>query len=183
MSVYRVSYRYANSLFKLSIEKNIFDRVSKDIELVYHTFAESRELRALLKNPVIKPSQKNSILSEIFKDKVSSEIISFFSFVIDKNRENILYEILKEFLVICDSKNGILRANIKSASELSTEVRKKLTDTLESKTNKKVEASFSLDKNLIGGFTVKIEDTVYDASVKQQLQNLRKKFAEEVTIN
>ena len=56
-------------------------------------------------------------------------------------------------------------------------------DGLGKKTNKKVSANYNVDTNLIGGFIVRIEDTVYDASIKHQLNLLRKKFSEEINIS
>ncbi|MDP3441318.1 MAG: ATP synthase F1 subunit delta [Ignavibacteria bacterium] len=183
MSVYRISYRYANSLFQLAVEKKIFDKVSSDVALCFRTLSNSKELRAVLKSPVVKTVDKKSILSQVFKGKVSHDVLTFLEFVIEKGREDILFEILKEFLVLCDKKNGIVRAKVSSAVELSEKSKKEILSKFSVKTNKNIEADFSINESLIGGFTIKINDTIYDASIKQQLRNLKKKFSEEVSIS
>lgn len=183
MSVYRVSYRYANSLMQLAEEKGILKKISDDADLIFNTLNASKELRTVLKSPVVKLNDKKNLLSKIFEGKVSGETLSFLSFVTEKNREDILFDIFKEFTALVDKKNGVVKAKVVSAVSLNDESQKKIVENLEKKTNKKVTANYGVDSNLIGGFIVRVEDTVYDASVRQQLNLLRKKFREEVIIS
>ncbi len=183
MSVYRISYRYANSLMQLAEEKKIFEKVSEDAELIFNTLNSSKELRSVLKSPVIKFNDKKSLLQKIFEKKISNETASFVSFVVEKNREDILFDIFKEFIALADKKNGIVKARVVSASDLNDQLKQRLISELSRKTNKKVSANYNVDTNLIGGFIVRIEDTVYDASVKHQLNLLRKKFSEEINLS
>ena len=182
MSVYRISYRYANSLVLLAEEKNIFKKISDDADLVFNTLNGSKELRAVLKSPVVKIDIKKSVLEKIFENKISTETGSFINFVLEKNREDILFDIFKEFLALVDKKNGVVKARIVSAVDLNDKLKQKMVDDLEKKINKKVTAAYSVDSKIIGGFIVRIEDTVYDASVKHQLSLLRKRFSEEINI-
>ncbi|OGV05721.1 MAG: ATP synthase F1 subunit delta [Ignavibacteria bacterium RIFOXYA2_FULL_37_17] len=126
---------------------------------------------------------KKSLLQKIFENKISNETASFVGFVVEKNREDILFDIFKEFIALADKKNGIIKAKVVSASELNDQLKQKMIVDLSKKTNKKVSANYNVDANLIGGFIVRIEDTVYDASVKHQLNLLRKKFSEEINLS
>jgi len=182
MSVYRISYRYANSFFQLAEEKKFLKNFADDVELIYNTLVQSRELRAILRNPVIKQKDKKNLLSKIFGSKIKKETSDFLEFIVAKGREDIITEIMKEFLNLRDEKEGIVRTNIVSSVELTDDVKKNLTSTLEKRTSKKVKTDYSVDPNIIGGFIVKIKDTVYDASVKHQLELLRKKFSQEISI-
>lgn len=183
MSVYRISYRYANSLILLADEKNIFKKISGDADLIFNTLNSSKELRAVLKSPVVKIDIKKSLMEKIFEKKISTETVSFINFVLEKNREDILFDIFKEFLALVDKKNGVVKARVVSAVEFSDKLKLKMESDLETKITKKVSAAYSVDPNMIGGFIVRIEDTVYDASVKHQLSLLRKKFSEEIIIS
>lgn len=182
MSVYRISYRYANSFFQLAEEKKSLKNIAEDVEIIYNTFVQSKELRAILRNPVIKQKDKKNLLSKIFGAKIRKETSDFLEFIVAKGREDIITEIMKEFLNLRDEKEGIVRTNIVSSIELTDDVKKNLTSTLEKRTSKKVKTDYSVDPNIIGGFIVKIKDTVYDASVKHQLELLRKKFSQEISI-
>jgi F-type H+-transporting ATPase subunit delta len=183
MSVYRISYRYANSLMQLAEEKNILKKISDDAELIFNTLNSSKELRSIMKSPVIKTDNKKSLLTKIFDKKITTDSLNFLIFVVEKNREVILFDIFKEFLSLVDKKNNVVRAKIVSAVDLDSKLKLKMVGDLEKKSNKKIVADYNLDPNLIGGFIVQIEDTVYDASVKHQLSLLRKKFSEEINIS
>jgi F-type H+-transporting ATPase subunit delta len=183
MSVYRISYRYANSLMLLAEEKKVFKKVADDAELIFNALSASKELRAVLKSPVIKSAVKKDLLEKIFLGKISSETLSFVNFVLEKGREDLLYEIFKEFIAIVDLKNGVVKANIVSASSLDESLKNKVNASFEKRLNKKVSATYSVNPELIGGFIVKVEDTVYDSSVKHQLALLSKKLSEEVSLS
>jgi len=183
MSVFRISYRYANSLFQLAVELDSLKSFADDAGLIANTIDKSKELKALLKNPIVKTVDKKNIMAKIFDKKIGNHILDFIKFVIDKNREDILYEIMIEFLNLRDIKEGIIRAKVFSTSELTDKIKKEINSKLEAKTNKKVFSQYSIDSSLIGGFVVKVEDTVIDASVARQLELLRKKLKEDISIS
>jgi F-type H+-transporting ATPase subunit delta len=68
---------------------------------------------------------------------------------------------------------------VTSARDLSGEERKELVRTLERLTGKRVEASYSLNPELIAGAQVRIGSTVYDGSVREQLNRMRSRLAAE----
>jgi F-type H+-transporting ATPase subunit delta len=176
MGILNIANRYANALIELALEKGTFDKVSNDIDLIFSTFKTSRELQVALSSPIVKSEKKSFILNEIFKDKVSNETLSFLSFIVEKNREDLLFDIIKRCKEIRDKKLGIINAEVFSSTELISEHKEKLKRKLEDFTKKKVKISFSLDKQLIGGFVVRIDDTVLDASIKHQLELLKEQF-------
>lgn len=176
MADYKVSYRYAVSLLESAEEKNNLDNVAVDIVLLIDTLEGNKKLQLVLESPVIKPDVKSKIFHEIFDDKFNSETLEFIDFVIKKKRENLLYSIARRFLALRDEKLGIANAEVNTAFELSDDQKNSLKEKLENILNKKVRLAFSTDKNLIGGFVAKVDDTVYDASIRQQLKLLKKQF-------
>jgi F-type H+-transporting ATPase subunit delta len=188
MSVYRVAYRYANSLFGLLLEKAkdneaLLDETASNVNLVYNTLEASKELRAILKNPVVKQSDKKAILHSIFENKTPKLIIDFIDFVLEKNRQDILKEIMREFLSLYDEKKGILRTRVTTAVEIPEDLKKELKDNLEKVTRKNVIPSYSIDEKILGGFQAQYGDTIIDASVKSQLERLRKKLSEDISLS
>jgi F-type H+-transporting ATPase subunit delta len=183
MSTYRVSYRYAKALLQLAGEKKILNKISVDGELIYNTIFISKELRSVLKSPVVKLNIKKSLVNKIFENKISQETMSFLDFVIEKNREDILLEIFREFLLLIDKENNVISTKVVSAIALNDETKQSIVHNFENRTGKNIKANFNIDPELIGGFIIKIEDTVYDASIKNQLQLLRKKFSEEINVS
>lgn len=179
MSSYNIATRYANALMELASEKDILNQVANDMQMVFNGIAGSKELRTILKSPVIRPEKKETILNEIFKDKVGDVSNSFIQFIVKKNREDIIYDILKRFKELYNVKINRVEAYIKSSVELTEEQKKQLQSSLEEFTEKEVMPFYSIDESIIGGFVVKINDTVLDSSVKQQLNRLRKKLFEQ----
>ncbi len=179
MSSYNISTRYANALMELATEKNILEQVADDMQLVFNGIASSKELRTILKSPVISPEKKEAILNGIFQDKIGDVSNNFIQFIVKKNREDIIYDILKRFKELYNIKTNRVEAYIKSSVELTDEQKKQLQSSLEKFTKKEVIPFYSIDESIIGGFVVKINDTVLDSSIKQQLNRLRKKLFEQ----
>lgn len=176
MNESKVSVRYANSLLTSAIEKGNLQAVSADMELVLSSLVSSAELARTLSSPVIKPQLKTSILEEIFKSKISKETMDFLRFVVEKNREDILESIVKKFLDLRDQQEGIVNVNVNSAVELGDDQKEKLRQNFEKVLDKKIRFSFNIDPKIIGGFVAKVGDTVFDASLKHQLEILKKRF-------
>lgn len=176
MAEQRISARYASSLLESSIEKNLLDTVSNDVDFITSVFSVNPNLRNVIQNPVIKSELKSSILEEIFKNKIHHESMNFLLFIIKKRREDLLYNILEKFKELRDQKLGYLNVSVISAFEFSESQKVELKNRLQSIFNKQLRMTYSIDENIIGGFIVKAGDTVFNASIKHQLELLRKHF-------
>ncbi len=172
----KITNRYAKALIGLALSENNLDQISKDLDFVQRTIASIREISILLKSPVVKRDKKRKIIHEIYKNKVSDIVLKFCELVINRQRSELLTDIIKRFFDLRDEHLNIKRVYVKSATEFEQDQIEELRKVLEFNLNKKVELSFTIDKNLIGGFIVWIDDTVIDASLKHQLELLRKKF-------
>jgi F-type H+-transporting ATPase subunit delta len=160
MAETKVSTRYANSLLDLTSGKGNLQEISDDLELVLTAIRTSSDLRNFLESPIVKQEVKQSILSEIFRNKIKSDTLSFI-----------------EFLELRDAKLGIARVEVKTAFDFTDEQKENLRKRLENIFSyKETHLSFIVDKTVLGGFIAKVGDTVYDASVKHQLEVLRKEF-------
>ena len=177
MAETKVSTRYANSLLDLTSGKGNLQEISDDLELVLTAIRTSSDLRNFLESPIVKQEVKQSILSEIFRNKIKSDTLSFIEFIVEKNREYILSSIIEKFLELRDAKLGIARVEVKTAFDFTDEQKENLRKRLENIFSyKETHLSFIVDKTVLGGFIAKVRDTVYDASVKHQLEVLRKEF-------
>ncbi|MFZ1291724.1 MAG: ATP synthase F1 subunit delta [Melioribacteraceae bacterium] len=176
MSEFIVSTRYANALMGISESNNSFSQVVEDIKFINLTLADSKDLRNLLFNPIISSQKKVSILDEIFSPHVSKEVVNFLNFLIEKGRENLLFDVTKRFLSLADDKLNNANVKIVSAIELNkdqkTTIEKKLNEML----NKNIIAQYEIDNTIIGGFKAKFNDTIIDASIQHQLELLKKRL-------
>jgi F-type H+-transporting ATPase subunit delta len=172
----KITNRYAKALLDLSISENQLDVIVKDLEFVQKNISSLRELSLLIKSPIVKRDKKRKIFSEIFKDKISETALKFCELIINRQRSDLLPDIIQRFFELKDDYLNIKSVLVKSAVELDENHINELRSVLEKNLGKKVNINLSIDKNLIGGFIVQIDDTVIDASLKHQLELLRKKF-------
>lgn len=184
MADFRVLHRYATSLLETTIEKKNLETVATDINLLVETLKMSRELNLMLESPVIRPETKLSILKEIFSNKISKESMDFIEFIVSKKRENLIEAIGKRFLELKDDHLGIANVGVTTATEFSSEQKDVLKKKLEKILDKKVRLNFKSNSELVGGFIAKVDDTLYDASIKHQLELLKKQLLTgEISLN
>ncbi|MCW8818606.1 MAG: ATP synthase F1 subunit delta [Ignavibacteriaceae bacterium] len=176
MADFRVLHRYAVSLLETAVEKKNLDVVTTDVQLLVDTLRQNRQLELMLESPVIRPELKLKIMEEVFRKKISKDSMDFIEFVISKQRENLLQFIGNRFLELRDEHLGIADVVVKAATEFTNEQKNLLQSRLEKILNKKVRLNFKIDLDLIGGFIAKVGDTLYDASIKHQLELLKKQF-------
>lgn len=179
MSDFSVSKRYASAFMGVTREKNLSTPVAEDMKLIFQTISNSKELLKVLKSPIIKQDIKINILDELFGKHISKETKDFLNFIIGKDREELIHHIAKCYIDIYDFDNGIVNAELKSAFELDETYLSSIKNKIEFLTGKKIRLKSGIDNSLIGGFSLKIKDTVYDASAKRQLELLKKQLLTE----
>lgn len=172
----KVAIRYASSFLETAVEKNVIDIVAEDFQLVYNTFAASKELRNIMKSPIIKSDVKQKVLNEIFESKISKDAKEYFEFILSKGREKLISEILQKFFELKDEKFGIANVQVATAFEVTEDQKIMLEKKFAAILKKKIRLTYSVDENIIGGFVAKVGDTVYNASVLHQLDLLKKEF-------
>ncbi len=176
MSDFNVSTRYANALLAIALETNQFDAISADVDYILNAFTQVKELRVAINSPVIKLEKKTQIIEVIFKEKINSKTFEFLVFILNKNRATLLISILKRYCQLRDNKKGIASINVKVAYDISADQQVKLKNKLAEITKKQVTLNFHKDESIIGGFVARHGDTVYDASIKHSLEQLKKQF-------
>lgn len=179
MSDFSISTRYAQALMHVAVERSSLNSISEDVELIHKVLNESKELRSVLRSPVVDEVKKERILDEIFSKKISGDSLSFVKLILSKRRENLLLDISKRFLELRDEKLGVVNIIVLSAVDLTGEQKKSLEKKLAEATGKIVKLKYDLDENIIGGFLLKIGDTIVDATIKNQISKLRKRLLQE----
>ena len=179
MADQRVAARYAKSLLDLGKEMGTLSAVKADMDLLSKTMAESRDLRLLLRNPIVKHDKKLAILKAIFEGKVSDMTLRFFTILTDKNRESAIEGIGPEFLVQYNILRGIQSAEVTSATPLTAASRAELQALVTQQTgHTDVQLTEKVDPELIGGFVLRVGDNQIDDSVRTSLRKLRTSLQE-----
>ncbi|MFZ0332886.1 MAG: ATP synthase F1 subunit delta [Candidatus Acidiferrales bacterium] len=169
-----IAQRYAAALADVAFEHKDADKIRQDLADFLQAFAASADLRNLLSNPSVGADAKKLVAVKI-ADKMGThtEVRNFVFLLVDHGRTGIVVEIQQAFESEMNRRAGIVDALIVSAHELSAPEKSQLSQALERVTGKKVQSQYQLDPQLIGGTTVRIGSTIYDASVRDQLNRLR----------
>jgi len=170
----KISVRYAKALFLLAKERNILDEIKKDIELVYTSCDSVYELKFLLESPVVKTSQKQEIFKQIYQNKVNELTITFLDLIIKNKREAHIKDIARNILDLFRKELGVKTAILTTAVALDETLRKNITEVIKLKFKTEIELTEQINKDLIGGFILRVDDQQYDASVSTKLNKLKK---------
>lgn len=146
----------------------------------FESALQSPELRNALITPAVPPARKRAVVGRVADILELSRITRNFLFVlIDHRRIAEFGDVVDAFERILDERLGFARAQVASASELTGEQRAALTAALEKVSAKRLRAQFAVDASLIGGVVARIGSTVYDGSVRGQLQVLKRRLSAE----
>jgi F-type H+-transporting ATPase subunit delta len=172
--------RYAGALVDVAIENKQADLVKQELAQFAAMVRESAELHAFLANPSIARASKHAAIEQLVARMGASRTLRNYLFVIvDQRRAGMLPEIEQAFSALLDARQGIAQATVTSAADLTANERAELDAALAKLTGKKVQAQFKTDPALIGGAVVRIGSTIYDGSVRAQLNRLRARMISE----
>lgn len=177
MSVLRIAGRYAKALIDLAIEQNKLEAVYNDVQY-FNEVAQNRDFAALLKSPIIKADKKGKIFDQVFGSNMSEMTNTFLKIILSKGRESYLQDIAKSFIRQYKAYNKVSTIKLTTAAPISDQnleaIKAKLLGS--TVTSEKVEIETAVNSDLIGGFVLKIGDTLYDSSVAYKLEQLKKEF-------
>lgn len=176
MSQVRAAHRYALAILSVAEESKQLEPVGRDFEYLDSLLKQSREFASFTQSPVINKEKKKAVLREVLAGKVSDLTLKFLMLLASREREGLIAEIIQQFVRLRDERLGIIKATVRSAVPLTQQQQQQLGKRLEESTGKKIRLSLLEDPSLRGGFTVQYDDTVWDASVRRQLELLREKF-------
>jgi F-type H+-transporting ATPase subunit delta len=175
-----LAQRYASALADVAIEHGRSEQVKNELASFVGLLAESADLRNFLASPAILWATKQAVIEKLVARLGAGLTLRNFLFVVVKHRRSLLLPQIQEaFEEQLRARLGMAEAQVVSAEELSPEQKAELTRLLERLTGKRIESRYGLDPALIGGAVVRIGSTVYDGSVRQQLDRLRARLASE----
>lgn len=150
------------------------DQTLREAQAVAELVAGNKELRAVWETPSITAEQKRAVLDAIVaREGISQTVRNFIAVLIDHRRISFLEPIVKQFERELNQRLGFTEAEITSAHDLNQTDRQTLEAQMEKLTGKKVRARYSYDESLLGGAVLKIGSTIYDGSVKGQLEKIK----------
>lgn len=179
MSDIKVASRYAKALLELSVEKNQLEVVMGDVRQLLSIASENRDFVLMLDSPIVSTDKKMNILKSLFEKTVNKITLTFYEIVTRKNRSNVLLSTAKEFQRQYNLHKGIQVAEVTTTFPLTPDLKKSFVEIVKEISGlDKVELVEKINKDLIGGFVLKVNDKLLDDSISGKLRTLRLKFAQ-----
>ncbi len=176
-----IAKRYAKAFFDIAAEEKNYEGYYTELKSFSSLIDENGDLREFLANPVFDQSEKKSVIEQILsRVRMSGMTANFLRLLVDKKRIGIVGEIAESYRQLMDHKLKRVQVSVKTAFPLDGDLTGNLKTNIAEMTGKEVEMTVEKDSSLIGGLVVRVGDTLYDGSIKTQLNNIRKLLGEEI---
>ncbi|PKA82892.1 ATP synthase F1 subcomplex delta subunit [Ulvibacter sp. MAR_2010_11] len=177
MSGSKAGIRYAKAVLQQANSANNATEVFNDMQAVAATLSGSKELRNVLQSPVIKLKDKKEALLTIF-DKEGELTKSLINVLADNKRIAKLGEVADSYINIYNEAKGIKVAKVTTAVALSEALEQQVLAKVKEMTGStNVTLENEIDPDIIGGFVLRVGDLQYNASIANQLSNLKREFS------
>lgn len=177
MNYPKVAIRYAKSLMELAESRGSVDEAMTDMSLVENTIKANKDLAMLLSSPVVDMAKKEKVLMAIFGDKISDISKDFIQLITQKGREGSLLAIADRFIALVKERRNIHQVIVTSATPLTAAAKTELLGMVQKIKPGEVELTEKIDPSIIGGFILKVDDSMIDASVLARFRKLRQDFS------
>jgi F-type H+-transporting ATPase subunit delta len=170
-----VASAYARAFADVVLDAHLnADRSVAELRAIASLLDQSVELRRVWENPAVPVEQKHNLLNVIAqRDGISKQARNLVAVLIDHRRIHFLNPIIVQVEKELDARLGFAEAEITSAHALDDSEKRAFEAQVQKLTGKKVRASYGLDASLLGGGVLRIGSTIYDGSVKGQLERLK----------
>ncbi len=172
-----VANRYARALADVVARTGNYGEVLRELEDFAASTSASGELREVFETPAILLPDKTKVLEAILKLLGASVVTTnFLRVLLAHYRMGLLSTVIEAFRKISNARQGIVEVKVLSAADLTPPEREALRARLAELTERRVELEFHLDPKLLGGILAQIESTIYDGSVRGQLDRIREQL-------
>ena len=181
MSLRTSANRYAKALFEVVFqEKADLDQVDRDLQAVVAMMQASPDLASAANRASVTDAARKSLIEAVAGAMtLTTPVTKLLVMLAESGKLHYLPDLAEAYRERLLAHKNIVRAEVTSALPLSPEKMKAVEESLSKATGKKVELSTRIDAELLGGVVTKIGSTVYDGSVKTQLERLRKELVEQ----
>ena len=179
MSVIAIARRYAEALADVATARNQVEQIDNEVRVFAEMMKSSRELHDTFASPIVSQSDKLKVLEALIARTRTGEMTgNLLRTMLSHYRLHHVAEVYEQFRREMNERQGLIVAEVTTATRVSEAEQAKLGRTLEHMTGKQVEFKFKTDASLIGGVVTRIGSVVYDGSVRTQLQEIKERLKE-----
>lgn len=178
MSVQTVARRYASALADVVLQRNEAREVQQELVTWAETIRTNANLHEVFANPTIGLDQKRKVLNKLIDiARPRPTTVNFLKVLLQNQRLTDLDEINRKFATVLDDRAGVVAARVTTARPVADDTQQTLRTKLRDLTGKSVRIEFDTDPEMIGGLVTRIGSTIYDGSVRNQLEQIKEKMA------
>ena len=171
-----VGDRYAESLFDLAKEENKVTQYLDDIKLVGEVLDSDPQIVQFFNHVLIENDKKIQLLDQSFKGNVDQYVLNFLKLLVQSRRIRNIDDIVKSYINLSNQYLGIEEGMIYTPYELTDQQIQDIEKAISQKENKKVTLKVSIDPSLLGGIKVQIANRIYDGTIKNKVEMLKKEL-------
>ena len=176
-----IAKRYARAFFEIAEEEKQFEKYCDELQRFAEIVDGNKNLKEFLANPVFDQREKRDVVDAVLqRTGMTGVTANFLRLLADKRRIGILADIVACYRELMDAALNKQRVQVKTAFPLSGELSERLKKGMEERTGKQIEMLIEQDASLLAGIVVRVGDTLYDGSVKTQLNNIRNLLGEDI---
>lgn len=172
-----IARRYARALFDLAQAQGQAEQAGSELQLVLDTFRERRELLSVWENPEYSVAVKVALVEHALGDRVSALVRNFLGVVARRRREALLADINREYVALVDQALNRVEVEVRTAAPLTDEVQAQLEKKLAATLGKQIKFRTLVDKDLMGGLVVRVDDVLMDGSIRSQLARMQSRLS------
>lgn len=177
MSTTRAAIRYAKALLLQTEDASVQKSIFNDMQVIDHTLSENKELINVLKSPIVKVNDKKEILTKVFS-KQTEATQNLFGVLTNNHRAQLLADVAKSYIHLYNEKQGVKVVTVTTAVAISPEIEKQVLAKVEALTgSKNISINNVIDPSILGGFILRVGDMQYNASIANQLKNIKREFS------
>lgn len=171
-----ITVRYAKAIFQAANESEKLDLIRNDINLIKECISSSEEFQDFLENPILKESSKINIINQIFKKQIDDLSYNFLILLIKNKREHFLPGICRYFITLDKKQTGYKETVITTAQPFDKGYFNELRKYIEKKLKLSIDLKEQVEESIIGGFKLRIEDQLIDASLSSNLLKIKREL-------
>ena len=171
-----VGDRYAESLFDLAKEENKVTQYLDDIKLVGEVLDSDPQIVQFFNHVLIENDKKIQLLDQSFKGNVDQYVLNFLKLLVQSRRIRYIDDIVKSYIKLSNQYLGIEEGMIYTPYEFTDQQIQDIEKAISQKENKKVTLKVSIDPSLLGGIKVQISNRIYDGTIKNKVEMLKKEL-------
>lgn len=168
--------RYAESLFDLAKEENKVTQYLDDIKLVGEVLGSDPQIVQFFNHVLIENDKKIQLLDQSFKGNVDQYVLNFLKLLVQSRRIRYIDDIIKSYINLSNQYLGIEEGTIYTPYKLTDQQIQDIEKAISQKENKKVTLKVSIDPSLLGGIKVQISNRIYDGTIKNKVEMLKKEL-------